>query len=221
MRYFALIALLLLAADYSFAETRYVSDELVITLRAGQGNTYKVLRTLRSGEQLRILEEDGEFVRVRTKSGLEGWVHSQYLTDVPIAEVRLAAAEKKLARLEREARSLREQADSLQAERNSLKDKLQSAETEKASLEDQAAELKEIAAEPLQLRDKNQAMKNRIDTLESKLASVERINDELRNNSQREWFIIGAGVLGAGIFLGLVLPLIRRKNRSSGWPDLR
>ncbi|SCZ53468.1 TIGR04211 family SH3 domain-containing protein [Thiohalomonas denitrificans] len=221
MRYFVLTALLLLAAGSSFAETRYVSDELTITLRAGQGNAYKILQTLRSGEQLQILEEDGEFIRVRTNRDLEGWVRSRYLTDAPIARARLTAAEQKLARLEGEARSLREQASSLQAERNSLRDKLRATETEKASLEDEAAELKQIAAEPLQLREKNRVMKSRIDTLESDLARIERTNDQLRNNSQREWFMVGAGVLGAGIFLGLVLPLIRRKSRSSSWSDLR
>lgn len=49
MRYFVFTALLLLAAGSSFAETRYVSDHLVITLRAGQGNSYKVLQALHSG----------------------------------------------------------------------------------------------------------------------------------------------------------------------------
>ncbi|WP_303906952.1 TIGR04211 family SH3 domain-containing protein [Thiohalomonas denitrificans] len=221
MRYFVLTALLLLAAGSSFAETRYVSDELTITLRAGQGNSYKILQTLRSGEQLQVLEQDGDFVRVRTNRDLEGWVRSRYLAAEPISRMRLAAAEKKLARLEGETRSLREKANALQEERNRLRDKLRGTETAKTSLEKEAAELKEIAAEPLQLREKNQAMKNRIDSLELDLAKVERANQDLRNNSQREWFVIGAGVLGAGIFLGLVLPLMRRKSRSSGWPDLR
>ncbi len=220
MRYFVFTALLLLAAGSTFAETRYVSDHLVITMRTGQGNSYKVLRQLHSGTPLHVLEEDGEFIRVRTERGTEGWVRGQYLVNEPVAKDRLAAAEEKLARLDSEARSLRQQVSSLKSERDSFKRELNGTESDKISLEKQVAELKKVAAMPLRLREENQVMKDRIDTLELELTQIERVNDELRNNSQRDWFITGAGVLGSGIFLGLVLPFIRRKRRSSGWSDL-
>ena len=68
------------------AETMYVSDQLLITLRRGESTEHKILKTLKTGAPLEILEreEGDEYVKVRLQSGEEGYVLSQYLTsDTP------------------------------------------------------------------------------------------------------------------------------------------
>src|SRR4030042_5612234 len=62
------------------AKTQYVSDELVIHLREGKGNEYKIIKMLRNGTPLNILEEAEQYLKVRTEEGLEGWVLKQYIT---------------------------------------------------------------------------------------------------------------------------------------------
>ena len=62
------------------AKTQYVSDELVINLREGKGNEYKIIKMLRNGTPLNILEEAEQYLKVRTEEGLEGWVLKQYIT---------------------------------------------------------------------------------------------------------------------------------------------
>jgi SH3 domain protein len=42
---------------------------------------------------------------------------------------------------------------------------------------------------------------------------------EIKRNTQRDWFLIGAGVLFGGILLGLILPRLKLRRRS-GWGDL-
>ena len=51
------------------AETRYVSDELLLSLRAAPSPGARVLDYLRSDTPLEVLGEEGEFVRVRTPEG--------------------------------------------------------------------------------------------------------------------------------------------------------
>ena len=109
-----LISMLLLPAGMTVAEeVFYVNDHLVITLRAGKGGEYRILRTLSSGTELRVIEDDGEYVRVSTADGIEGWVGKQYLRDTPIARVQLAEASKKLERYELENGSLRKSVNQL------------------------------------------------------------------------------------------------------------
>ena len=75
--------------------------------RAGQASCVHQDRRL-----LRALDQDGvplghiEQMRVRTPSGVEGWVLSRFLMQGRAARDQLADAEKKLARLELENRKL-------------------------------------------------------------------------------------------------------------------
>jgi SH3 domain protein len=67
------------------AQTRYVTDQLEITLRAGAGNGYRIVAMLPSGERLQVLEQNEEWTRVRTGEGRQGWVLSRYLSQTPAA----------------------------------------------------------------------------------------------------------------------------------------
>ncbi len=76
----SLVFIVVLSALRAAAKTQYVSDELVITLREGRGNEYRIIKMLRRDTPLEILGEAEQYLRVRTKEGLEGWVLKQYIT---------------------------------------------------------------------------------------------------------------------------------------------
>ena len=65
------------------AQTRYVSDKLVITFRTGPGNQFNIVRNLTSGNRVEVLEElaDEGYTHVRLPDGSEGYVLTQYLQD--------------------------------------------------------------------------------------------------------------------------------------------
>ena len=62
-----------------FADTRYVSDRLIISVRDGQNQNAAVLGYIETGAQLDILEEIEDLLRIRTEDGIEGWVRAQYI----------------------------------------------------------------------------------------------------------------------------------------------
>lgn len=101
MRYNRLLMLVLLTSVTCVvqAQIRYVSDELVITVRTGPSTQNAILRNLSSGDRVEILEEneDGSYARVRTDSGTEGWALTQYLQEGLTGDQRAAAAERDLA----------------------------------------------------------------------------------------------------------------------------
>ena len=96
---FPLLIVLMLTAVAASAQTRYVSDELTITLRTGPSTQNQILRNLTSGAAVEVLQElpDEGYTRVRTTDGTEGWVISRYLQTERIAAQRLTVAERDLA----------------------------------------------------------------------------------------------------------------------------
>lgn len=173
-------------------ETRYVSDQLRISLRAGPAESAKLLRTLPSGSALTLLSEtpSGDFVQVRDAEGQEGWVLERFLMPEPAARNQLATTRRRLA--EQEAENDRQQ------------ETIRALQREKAALDDR---LSKTGAD----------LRRRIDDLQASLAHAQEESDYLREQEQRRWFLVGAGVLAAGIILGLILPMLRRPRRRSDW----
>ena len=96
------------------AETRYVSDQLIITMREGQGKQYKIIKMLKSGTPLEIIEESEEYLKVRIKSGSEGWVLKQFITsETPKPDI-IAGLEKEIDRLNTEIETYKKDMESLQ-----------------------------------------------------------------------------------------------------------
>ena len=103
-------------------DIRYVRDFIVITLRAGMGDEYKVIGNLKTDARIEVLQEEEEFLRVRTDDGDEGWVRSRYITeDVPKPFI---------------INSLRSENEKLRANVSSLKNKMaESSEQRKVEIE--------------------------------------------------------------------------------------
>jgi len=208
-----LTAVLFLFATAALAETRYVDDNLIITMRTGKANTYQILRTIPSGTLLELLQDDGDYSRVRTPDGVEGWVLSQYLTKSPIAKIRLAKSEKQLERLRQEKQQLEQQLATVQEEKTSLDKEHANLGSETEQLRNELEKLREVAARPIELAEQNKKLSDKVSNLQKQLQLVQQSNSELQDHSQRDWFLAGGGVLFGGILLGLLLPMLRRKKR--------
>lgn len=218
---FVALCMLALAASVAGAETRYVSDQLEITLRTGTSTQNAIVRMLPSGTRLETLEVDeaSGYTRVRGPNGVEGWVLTRYLMNQPAARDQLAAANSRVesltarvADLSAQVESLREERDALGAERSGLD----------AELGDVQAELERIrraSASALELDKANRELRTRLAAAEQAGDGLRAEISELKRNTQRDWFLAGAGVLVLGLILGLVLPRMRMRRRS-GWGDL-
>lgn len=76
---FFLFFILIISANASFAETRYVSDFLVINIRDNIDKPYKVVATVQSNDAVSVLEENDRYLKVETKEGHIGWISKQYV----------------------------------------------------------------------------------------------------------------------------------------------
>ncbi len=203
------------------AETRYVSDELGITLRTGQSTQHQILRMVTSGTPLEVLEtnEESGYTRVRTPQDVEGWVLTRYLMDHPSAQDQLADAKKKLARLEDENKNLKERLNAVSGDKTSLDKEKRGLLAENNKLQTDLDHIRKTAASALAIESEKNRLANETNKLETELQAVQLENQSLKDRSNREWFVRGAGVVIAGILLGLILPKIRFRRRSS-WNSL-
>jgi SH3 domain protein len=207
----------LLVTGTALAETRYVSDNLEITMRSGKGTSYGITRMLRSGTPVDVLEEDEEtgYTHVRVKGGKEGWVLTRFLMKGQAARDRLAAAEKNLAELELENRRMETSMAALTEEKSALQKELAALDGQARNVSQELSEIKRTASSALAIDSENKDLKGRVVSLERQLQTLQQENEGLRDRTARDWFMVGAGVVLLGIIVGLIIPRIRWRKKSS------
>ena len=218
MKHLLRIAIFTLAlSGQALAESRYVSDTLEITMRSGKGTSFGITRMLRSGTKLEVLDVDKKtgYTKVRTKSGKEGWVLSRFLMKSPAARDQLAGAEDKLAKLELENRKLETDLASLKDEKAKLSKNLGNLDSESRKVNQELAEIKRTASSALAIDSENKELKSRVVSLERQLQTMQQENEGLKDRTARDWFMVGAAVVLLGIIVGLIIPRIRWRKKSS------
>lgn len=181
--------------------TRYVVDQVVITVRdqpLGQG---EIIHRLVTGDPMALTGRSNDtFVEVDLPDGLTGWVDSRYITATAIAKVELerVLAESRAAQAETEESLVRLSDDY----------RLLNAEME---------ELRNSAGQPRDFEEQIDQLKQEIAASRDEVEQLDRKNKELAESSEWEWYLAGAGTLAAGVVMGLVIP---RRRRRSGWEGL-
>ena len=214
------IALLsLLTAFPVMAKTLYVSDQLEIQMRSGKGNKYRIVRTLPSGTPLEILDTSDGYTKARAPSGTEGWVLSRYLMAGRTARERLSKTEQRLAQLEVENGKLSAEIDKLRDQKGGADHELGKLGSLNKKLSQQLEDIKRTASSALAIDAENRDLKTKIVAYERQQQTLLQENAQLKSRTARDWFMVGAGVVILGIIIGLIIPRIRWRKKSS-WDTL-
>jgi SH3 domain protein len=231
-----LILVLLIFCDVSHAETGYVSDMLILTMREGPGSNFNVARTLRSNVALEILEKAKTHFKVRTVEGDEGWVEKQYITlEIPktmvidklnlkIADLEKALKASELANdsfssvLDSDAQKYQEQITALAASLKESQAEEKTLQETNTRLESAGRELKtamdalKSSVESGGLITENEVLKKEVETLTRKLNAITSPGDEPLKTGMIKWFVSGAAVLLTGWLMGKSMTGSRKKS---------
>lgn len=212
----------ILPAGIVYAETQYVSDQLVITLREGQGSEYKIIKMLKTGTPLEIIEESEQYLKVRIESGSEGWVLKQYVAKEIPKTIIIAGLEKEIDLLNSRIEQYKEDKKSHQDELNTTKSDYNEnisnlqhkVSTISANAERTSKDLKEItkkydallkhSKDVVQLVQERDNIKASNKDLLSRTERLQRENDELRHSQMIWWFAAGGGVFFVGWIVGKI-----------------
>ncbi|MFP4030778.1 MAG: TIGR04211 family SH3 domain-containing protein [Desulfococcaceae bacterium] len=198
-----LVALAVLAgAAGAQAATRYVNDVIKITMRTGPGINHKVIKMPQSGQQVQLLDTDGDWSYVRMPDGTDGWVLSRFLTDKVPKEIQLSRLREEQENLTRRLSELEAENERLRTENQTLVEQTSAAETQAREATESFAALREESEDYLAVKTAYEetaaelaAHKERADSL---AARVDRV--EWRSNVI--WFMAGGGVFLTGFVIG-------------------
>lgn len=201
------------------AETRYVTDQLTITVRTGQDSSYRVLKAIPTGTKVEILGENKEtgYSHIRTPDGTEGYSLTRYLMDEPPAQTKVAELKKQIEQLQAKPGDAQKELNDLRSEYQSLKLKYDSLEFENVQLSQRMDAVKDNASNVVSLMNERDEALQRANRLSSELEELKVRNTELENHSDKKWFMAGAGVLILGIVVGIILPRVGVRRRGSRW----
>ncbi|HEY1077019.1 MAG TPA: TIGR04211 family SH3 domain-containing protein [Fontimonas sp.] len=189
-----LLAAAFIPPVYAQDKQQYINDEITVTLRDAPRNDATYLGILTSGDRVTVLESlgDASFAKVRTASGKEGWITARYLTDHP-------AAREALKTVQRELKSAQSRITELEGELTSAQGNLAQARP------------------ALELARENDQLRAQITALQQQTQEAEQRYDAQK--ASRRTMVTGGSLVGAGIFLGLVLPWLGGTRKRRRWGD--
>jgi SH3 domain protein len=197
MLFFAPLIVATVLAGLARADRRYISDRLIVSLRAAPEKDGMRIRTLISNTPVEVVEESGQYLKVRTEQGEEGWIEKRYISSELPKPIIIDGLKKEIDQLQARIRDF-------EAGKNPLADKLKAVEERHFA---KVRELEEHAAKLAGDRSKLQKSNDRLHN------EIERLNHEIarhKGTGKLQWFLAGAAVFCLGLIAGHVT---RRKKR--------
>ena len=216
-RKYALFAgILSLIPQMALSSTLYVTDILYVPIRRGPSPAHKILKTLKSGARVTVVDDsvtDG-FIEVKTSGGMEGFIPKRYLVDTPIAAIQLASAQAKAQKAGEGAASTVAKLDKFKERFQNQKKELAKVSKERDRLARQLASVKSISGQSLEIAAERDLLLKQSATLNKENEGLVRQNNVLMENSRNEGIKLGIAAVALGALIGLALPYLKpRKGR--------
>ncbi|MGH8560311.1 MAG: TIGR04211 family SH3 domain-containing protein [Methylococcales bacterium] len=211
--------LMLIAFGVQAAKTVYVTDQLEVPLRSGQGEQFKILSNLETGAPLILLNNDkGDgWTYVKTADKKTGWVPTRFLAESPIARVQLDTATKNLEALRQENQQVKGELSGLETKHQETATENEELIKEKNRLAQEVTSIRQASSDAVQIMEERDRLQESVINLNNDVQRLNRENQTLKDSTDQDWFLRGAGVLLGGIFLGLILPKLGWRRKSRSW----
>ncbi|MCU7926966.1 MAG: TIGR04211 family SH3 domain-containing protein [Candidatus Thiodiazotropha sp. (ex Dulcina madagascariensis)] len=212
---------LLLSPIPAYAKTLYVTDTFQITMRTGESTTHRIMRMLNSGVALDVITTNPEsgYSKVRV-DGSEGYVLTRQLMKEPSARAQLDTMRKEIEALKSAPGELRGNLAGLQKKHRELQTAHNSLQRVKNKQEQELQSIQRTASNAIRISNERNELRKQVADLTREAEELKQENRDLSNEATRDWFLIGAGVIIAGILIGLILPHLRFQRRRNSWGSL-
>ena len=221
MNRYSLILTVIMVCGYTqaHAETRYVTDQFKVMMRSGEGVQHKIVRTLPSGTPLEVQATNSEtgYSQVRTENGAVGYILTRQLMGSPSARDRLAATEAKLNAALEEPKQLKSKLTETRSKLKKLTTDFSKLQKIKNKTAKELETIRNTAADAIRMSEERIELRKNVADLTHQIEDLKQENRDLSNQNTRNWFLIGAAVIIAGILIGLILPRLHVQRRKDSW----
>ena len=205
------------AWQLSSAATKYITDEFEVTMRSGTSTSNNIIRMLKSGQTVKILEQDliSQYSLVETEEGKTGYVFSRFLLEG-------SSARNQLEKLKVKDTEQIDQIIILKSELKDLKQALSNERTDNSQLqetlqisEDELDYVKEVTKNTRSILDDNNRLKSIEMILRTEKRQLSEENANLNDSTEIDWFVRGAAVSLIAFLLGIAITRISWKKKDS------
>ncbi len=213
------LTLNLLVVPTVSAESRWINDKVLVPLRSGQGNQFRIIRNLKTGTPLTLLQTDKKsgWSNVKTMGGTSGWLPSQYLSRVTPPSLQLVDAKKKIESLTAKHNELKQSLQTTSSEFKDTQANLSDLSQENNQLKKELDEIKIISRNAVKMHAQHQVLLKAHKVLETDLDVMKSDNERLRSDRSVKFFVYGVAAVLIGVLLAIILPNLRRKKKFSEW----
>lgn len=182
----------------SFAQNQYITENLSTYLRKGPGDQFKLAGTITAGEQVTVLDRKERYTLIRDSKNREGWILTSEVTSTPSAKLLTP--------------QLQQQVQELSAKLSNIDKDWQQRTMEMQRRAQQADR------QSSELLEQNALLKRELEIIKNKNRDLEALQNAETREIMIQYFIYGGSVLGLGLLLGLLIPvLLPRRRQSNGW----
>jgi len=211
--------LLSLSVPLMAENIQYVSDRLSIPMRSGITTGHKILKFIKSGVALDVMEfsEDKKYARVeflndRSKTG---WIETKFLMPKKSARAEIKAIKQNNQAVHEKYNALKSQLSTAKEKNKALSEAKLQLEGDIGNLQRTLTDLRDSSANPIRISRENAMLKKQLDEAEAKASALAQENSVLEGQSEKQWFMVGAGISIGSLLLGILLTRIRWTKRES------
>ena len=201
----------------SRAERAYISDTFKVTFRTGPGPTNRIVAMLSSGQPVEVLETQGDWTRIQTRTGgqepTEGWVLTRYLISRPPWKMQAEALRVENDRFKERVVVLQEKLRDTEKMQEELTAKLNETTRNLDKMKAEYQALEEGSAEYLELKKSFEESQAKLKLARAEFDSLNQAYEKLQYSERNTWFAIGAGILLFGLIFGMILGRREKKRR--------
>lgn len=129
------LGLLLIFAGTAAAEVVYVHDYLRLGVRANPDPAESSIAVVATGDALTVLAREGDYIKIRTEEGTEGWVSKNYVSDEAPARLLLEQLRGEYAQKEAQSMELSKALAEITGSRDVMEKRITELMSENSSLQ--------------------------------------------------------------------------------------
>ncbi len=206
-----------LLSSVAHSATVYVSDIQFVAAREGLDNSSRATeRGLRSGTPLEVLEKRDGYTKVQTPNGNEGWIADYFLSNDTVTRSQLNDLQSRLTSITESRAKIASQLKDNQQQLQEINGKYSQLQDENDDLKQKLESMENISEEAKAVVARGNEVNYQIASLKQQAEAANLIAKKATNSEIQKWFMIGAGTLLSGLFLGFILPNLRRRKPGTG-----
>ena len=210
-----IILLMFLVLNYKLLAEIYITDKLQVPLRSGYTLKHRILKMLKVGKKVVLIEKNKNGWSKVTIDNLEGWVLSRYLTKENPPRTLLADIEKKFSSLNIKYVNKSKKLEEIRENNENLNRTLTEITVDRNKIKEELRRNKLLYERAINLDTENIELKQKILSLNNDIILLKQLSSTDSERNKQILFIIGGIMVALSIITGIILSkifLYRKKN---------